>query len=1448
MPPNSFKRGPFPPPPRIQARTPSPPRDSYEPLNPEDVLDFDRSNQPPVDRYTNLTGRKLTSFGLQGTYNHLEVAQNDASVRRTDTKSGPSRSQVPVSPIDALANAASSAGASASPLLEVGPPTQSPTYTHAQHVFVPQQPRSVKRRTGDGEERPAKRARSEMLKSAVHASRASRPATSYVTPPVAYNVEQMVNNGMRMHREPRRLSEAEERERQQDAELLVFFTQTACFRKNSFDQNAHRSIVVTRPSEDVVHDSPPSEKDSSHDAIQTQTPPEDVYSTSILDETEKKVEVAVEVHNPERDAQKTELAKDVDDQDIPGRPLESPNAQHEDPIPDQLQSPKSLGHDNSYHGQQHDKQSADSHSSDDMKSIRHDRRKSEASAQLQIVTQIHGGPSLTRGISVPPDNAMLIREAMLDNTAIQVPTHETEPVTICPTCSFSSSMNGELKNWIECSGCQQWYHFACAGFRSDRDVQRVDKFFCRSCKPKYGPTTLLRKSKRAHPNVDYAGLNQGVIRTPDDTPEHHYIQHIKDGNFDFDSETFPRMRPELLTLDYFEKSGCFTEPIVIPAEWNPRPGVLGESRAIDDQESSTDPSTFQLDDYEYENYPDDGQDKLDMVMPQGLTVRRVAELYGPREPVEVIEVKSQEGSGRKWDMGRWADYYEDTSEEKIIRNVISLEVSQSKLGRLIRRPRVVREMDLQDAVWPQEEIDKGLVPKVQFYCLMSVADCYTDFHIDFGGSSVFYHIIKGKKTFFFIPPKPKHLKKYEEWCLSPAQNWTFLGGQTKECYRVDLSEGDTMLIPSGWIHAVWTPENSLVIGGNFLTRMHFDMQIKVAEIEKATKVARKFRYPHFQKVMWYSVLKYLEEDPLPQTVAQLFYDRNQFHRDVPIHLQTNNFGHNSVAGPENYNARYYSKQEINSLPSLVRFVHRNVMISLGKVENITMETRNAVSKSIPKGRGDPLEIIKTFAAWTAWKRGNEDLPEWAHPDTMLPEAGEFKTEKKLGISRKQPERKSGDSNRPAGFLSERQQVGLPPASSGTYIIPPNMSDLPKHLSTPKTSQLGPKRIACDACRKRRIRCKHKDDVVNGGDGSPSSSRIVEPVQAFATPVAAIVATSPESVKSRPHGLGTPFTGSNLMRSAQQALSMSGSSSLVGLPSESVDGKKGRNKACVECRRSKRRCIHDENGAIDPVKAQEAKIPRGTTSHKKRRYMEIVERSQREKQEAGFTSTSVGESSPEDVKMVNGIDTAYSSQTPNGIVYGQSMGESQYDQSMDYEDEEHNEFDRNYEDFVVSSIEDHNGAGQPEAHTQDSVVDSAIDPSLAATAFNPPRTPKQEHEAPPISSPLSDLVNSSPRCHVNGLTQTANHPYYSLQTPQPASSAMAQSPPNGSSVSSMKRKSGSASKKDVKPFIQHRSPIQHERETPKTEAELSEEQSLKLARELQESEWGLRRRRGSKPSV
>ena len=37
-----------------------------------------------------------------------------------------------------------------------------------------------------------------------------------------------------------------------------------------------------------------------------------------------------------------------------------------------------------------------------------------------------------------------------------------------------------------------------------------------------------------------------------------------------------------------------------------------------------------------------------------------------------------------------------------------------------------------------------------------------------------------------------------------------------KCGMITLEAGNTFFIPSGWIHAVYTPEDSLVFGGNFL--------------------------------------------------------------------------------------------------------------------------------------------------------------------------------------------------------------------------------------------------------------------------------------------------------------------------------------------------------------------------------------------------------------------------------------------------------------------------------------------------------------------------------------------------------------------------------------------------------------------------------------------------------
>ncbi|MCJ1243602.1 JmjC domain-containing histone demethylation protein 1 [Trapelia coarctata] len=894
--------------------------------------------------------------------------------------------------------------------------------------------------------------------------------------------------------------------------------------------------------------------------------------------------------------------------------------------------------------------------------------------------------------------------------------HSTVP-SVCAACNFSrNALTLETENdatsWISCDACKSWFHFACAGFKSEREVRGVDKYRCRKCKPTHGPTTYVRKSARAHSAIDYAGLNEGVLKTSDESPEHHYIKPIKDGIIKFNPENFARMRPELVTAEYFQRGDGMKEPIVIPASLNPRPRPIpepastlegadpnGESQPPNEADDGHDGSILDQDiskQFEYQAVPDYGQDALDMVIPQNLTVRKVSELYGPEEKVEVIDVKSQNGEDRKWNMRRWVDYYE-SEENKVVRNVISLEVSQSKLGRLIKRPKVVRDLDLQDSVWPAELIAKGDYPKVQFYCLMSVADCFTDFHIDFGGSSVFYHILKGKKTFFFIPPYEKHLKKYEEWCKSPAQNWTFLGDQTKECYRVDLSEGDTMLIPAGWIHAVWTPEDSLVIGGNFLTNMHYEMQIRVAQIEKVTGVARKFRYPHFQKLLWHAALKYLEDDPLPDSVSDSLLAGQTFPREKPTHLDFDARGENSHPGPENYHARYYSKAELDGLPELGRYLQRTALIANGSIaEGISVETRNAVRRSIPKGKEEPLDVVKRFAVWYTWKRGKENVPHWAYPEHVpegkAPELGEKKLsaaalrrldrEAALQAWRIAPDRQSarrrslphigsegnvsdapvtndgvsggpsiasaGPSSESRGTLRRKVVTESTPQQSAVSAETPSK----KQSALAKGSTLTKQGPACETCRKRRRACKHRAELVKPAPPGVISQDVAEDlIVVDSSPVTSNPPTANSSLlnQKKPNQPLSSFPTTSLAKNVWQAgeltygdrfafdcqrgpfqmshievvrtvfkadhgnpATMKAPGSDVPLPalptfSGLVDPllaspikTPGRTKACEDCRRSKRRCIHDENGNEDPVKAAEALVPRHASASKKRK--------------------------------------------------------------------------------------------------------------------------------------------------------------------------------------------------------------------------------------------------------
>ncbi|KAG6379102.1 hypothetical protein JVT61DRAFT_11538 [Boletus reticuloceps] len=347
--------------------------------------------------------------------------------------------------------------------------------------------------------------------------------------------------------------------------------------------------------------------------------------------------------------------------------------------------------------------------------------------------------------------------------------------------------------------------------------------YCKSCVLEKPSRTITfkppaRKSTRKRAQPDYVNLNAGVEADPSRWLRVIQSKPIKD-------DEFRRMNGSDVGLEWLENDeNAMKEPIVIE---NP--------------------------------------EGLGMKMPDtNFTVSDVADIVGHETPVEVIDVATQSNTPG-WTLGKWTEYYnKEPSTRDKVRNVISLEISGTLLADRVLPPRLVRELDWVDKFWPSTRRGKGQAyPKVQLYCLMGVASAWTDWHVDFAGSSVYYHILRGCKAgipvFYFIRPTPANLAAYERWSGTELQSSIWLGDMVDEVVKVTLYPGNTMIIPTGWIHAVHTPVDSLVFGGNFLHSYNVATQLKVIEIEKTTRVPKKFRFPYFTKLCWYVADKYFRD-------------------------------------------------------------------------------------------------------------------------------------------------------------------------------------------------------------------------------------------------------------------------------------------------------------------------------------------------------------------------------------------------------------------------------------------------------------------------------------------------------------------------------------------------------------------------------------------------------------
>lgn len=423
--------------------------------------------------------------------------------------------------------------------------------------------------------------------------------------------------------------------------------------------------------------------------------------------------------------------------------------------------------------------------------------------------------------------------------------------------------------WICCTHCNTWFHCICIHLENPDDFS---KWYCQPCitrsqeafesgtsssRPPLVNVTRppRRKSDRAKLQVDYAAIQEGI---PAD-PLGRWKSFLE--AYEFEPDQFRRMQGHEWTIDWLlHDESALKQPVLVPApESTPPHAANGAVKTEADSippPRTTKPSKTSKKKSIPRLAPRSTSIPGMVVPPPEMTIFDVADIIGHDTPVEVIDVASQSSSKASWTIAEWAEYF-DTPKEKKKKtlNVISLEVTGTSMQAYVEAPQLVRDLDWVTRDWPQERRDPSCAdnswPKVQRYVLMGVEGAYSDWHIDFAGSSVYYHVIWGQKTFLFAPPTPRNLAAYKAWCSSTRQDIDRLGDHLHSLTRVDIRPGETMLIPSGWLHCVYTPKNTLVVGGNFLTDWNVATQWKLVEIEEATKVPKKFRFPHLKRLSWF---------------------------------------------------------------------------------------------------------------------------------------------------------------------------------------------------------------------------------------------------------------------------------------------------------------------------------------------------------------------------------------------------------------------------------------------------------------------------------------------------------------------------------------------------------------------------------------------------------------------
>ncbi|CAL2048233.1 unnamed protein product [Caenorhabditis brenneri] len=149
-----------------------------------------------------------------------------------------------------------------------------------------------------------------------------------------------------------------------------------------------------------------------------------------------------------------------------------------------------------------------------------------------------------------------------------------------------------------------------------------------------------------------------------------------------------------------------------------------------------------------------------------------------------------------------------------------------------------------------EKIDNQLETMPKFQKFLLLFGSFTDIH--------------GRKIFYVAPPTPENLELYKKIERHEFEDEWIGDMLFDQWVRIEIREGQTAMIPSGYLHFVYTPEDPIVIGGNFLMEKYVERQFEMSKLEDFCAANKFCGFDNLFRGFWSAMWSYGEHCLIPE--------------------------------------------------------------------------------------------------------------------------------------------------------------------------------------------------------------------------------------------------------------------------------------------------------------------------------------------------------------------------------------------------------------------------------------------------------------------------------------------------------------------------------------------------------------------------------------------------------